>query len=263
MSEISKAERQVYILSLLSEHENGMTAADIQLHLENMELRVSKKTLERDIDDLSRMNFQITEEKRCNKLYYMAKKFNLSNIAFTLSELLSLYFIREMVSHYTGLAIGKEAAGLLDKIIGQAPAINQEYLNSIKKIVKVYPANVIEDNVDNQILESVERAARMDKRIKISYEPFSGEKTENRTLDPYNIELHDGCYHLIAYCHLRGCMREFRISRITKVIVLEECFKRKPRLYDEFIARSFGNLTGDKDIQLKVRFTGNAARYTA
>ena len=261
MLEATKIERQLYILSLLSEYETGLTANDILNHLRAVDINITKKTLERDIDDLSLINFPITEEKRGSKMYYQAMKFTLSNIAFTSSELLSIYFMKEVVHSYSGLEIGKKAASLLDRFIEQLPGINREYINTINRTLKVNPVELIEDNVDGETLETVQNASALDRKIKISYEPFNGVRTENRVLDPYYVELHDGCYHLVAFCHLRNSMREFRISRMTDVEILDELFVRKKDVYEEFKARRFNKLFGEKKILLKIRFTGNAARF--
>jgi len=67
MYDASQIERQLYILSLLSESRVGYSIDELKKNLDAIGVDVSKKTIERDIDFLSTGNFFVTEEKRNKK----------------------------------------------------------------------------------------------------------------------------------------------------------------------------------------------------
>ena len=73
--EISVAERQLYILSLLSQNPIGYTAEEIVEKLKKWEVVLTKRTIQRDIDELS-MSYAIEEEERDGRTYFKARKFS-------------------------------------------------------------------------------------------------------------------------------------------------------------------------------------------
>ena len=53
---------------------------------------------------------------------------------------------------------------------------------------------------------------------------WSGE-TE-REVDPYSVMNREGYWYAVGHCHLRGCMRLFRVDRIFEAEMLDETFAR-------------------------------------
>ena len=80
-------------------------------------------------------------------------------------------------------------------------------------------------------------------------------------IDPYILEIREGCYHLIGFCHLRNELRDFRISRIRKMEMLEETFERPENFYEQYSQNRFEKMTGDEEVTLKIIFEGQTARY--
>lgn len=71
--DISVSQRQIYILSLLSENLKGYQAEEIRERLLRWDIDVTRRTILRDIDELS-LNYGIGEEERGGKTYYYADK---------------------------------------------------------------------------------------------------------------------------------------------------------------------------------------------
>ena len=182
MPDTPQIERQLYILQLLAKNCTGFTSDEIRSRLMRMGIEVSKKTIDRDIDSLS-MSFGVYEETRHGKTYYIADKINISDIAFDLSELLSLYFIKELLRAYKGIDVGRTANELVEKIISSVPRINKEYLHGLEDIVKVSIPDVIEEKeLDLQILEKIEDGISNHKSIDIKYYSFNkNEVTEKKS----------------------------------------------------------------------------------
>lgn len=262
MQDISQIERQLYILSRLSEEKKGCTIDELINYLLNVGIEVSKKTVQRDIDYLSVVNFPIIEEKRSKHTYFYSEKFGLENISFTISELISLYFIKEVLESYSSLDIGKNALSLVNRMISQLPKVNQEYMENLKELVKVHPLNVIsEKSINSEHLNLLRNAVSLRKKLWINYSAFNREEKTDRIIDPYLLEIHEGCYHLIGFCHLRNSIREFRVSRINDMKVLDETFEKPSGFYEKYQKDKFDKLTGEKRVTLKLKFTGDAARF--
>ena len=75
MADISQVERQLYILSLLSENRRGHSVDEILNSLHRVGIDVSRKTVERDIDYIT-SNFFVYEDERDGKTVYLANKYS-------------------------------------------------------------------------------------------------------------------------------------------------------------------------------------------
>ncbi|HHY77646.1 MAG TPA: WYL domain-containing protein [Clostridiales bacterium] len=262
MCDVTQVERQLYILSLLSESKIGYTIDEIKKKLDSVGIDVTKKTIERDIDFLSTGNFFLTEEKRNRKTYYMANRFGIEKITFSPSELISLHFIKELTKPYSNLDIGTTAKNLIDRIIATLPQLDKAYLQNLTELMKVNEIfNNSEKNISQEIIDTVRKGIELNKRLCIKYHSFSNNEVTIRKFDPYIIEIYDGCYHLLGYCHLRNLIRDLRISRIIEIQLTDESFERPKNFYQNYKKGRFGKLCGEEQIKLLLKFTGEAARY--
>lgn len=262
MSDVSQIERQLYILSLLSENQKGYTIDELHKNLDMVGIDVSKKTVERDVDFISTGNFFVTEEKRNRNTYYSANKFGIENITFTPSELISLHFIKELLESYLALDIGSTAIHLINKIISNLPQPDKVYMETLKELLKVKESYIgLEKHINQEVVAAVRKGIEINKRLLIKYHSFNSDETTERKFDPYLIEIYEGCYHLIGYCHLRKSIRDLRISRILDAEILNQPFERPKNFYEDYKKGRFGKLVGEEQIKLVLKFSGDGARY--
>ncbi len=259
---VSQAERQLYILSWISDSKLGCTVEELERKLVRVGIRVSRRTIERDMDFVSTGNFYVTEERRDGKVYYLASKFGINNITVTPSELISLHFIRELLKSYSALDIGKTSTKLIEKIIADLPQPDKAYIESLRKLFKVKETYIgIEKCIDEGLIDIVRKSIEFRKCIRIRYCSFNNEEVTERKFDPYVIEIYGGCYHVIGYCHLRDSIRDLRLARIIDVKMLEENYKIPENFYEGYKKARFEKLAGEEEIELILKFAGKAARY--
>ncbi|NLG88455.1 MAG: WYL domain-containing protein [Clostridiaceae bacterium] len=262
MADVRQIERQIHILSILSESKMGYTIPEIHNNLKKLGIDVSRKTIERDIDDISRHFFVYEEKNEEGEVCYKADKYNIKNITFTLPELISIYFLKEILNPYAVLDVGKTAREMLDNLLQNVPAVNQNYINFISDLMKVNPSEAVpEKYINEDYIRIIREAIEKNLRLKIEYFSFDSNEMTRRKIDPYYLEIREGCYHLICYCHLRKEIRDFRVSRIKKLEILNETFKRPENFYEEYNRNRFEKMIGDEHITLKIIFEGQAARY--
>ncbi len=261
MPDIRQIERQLHMLLILSESKQGYTIQELHRSMRKLGIDVSKKTIERDIDDISRL-FYIYEENVDGEILYKAKKLKIENITFTISELISLYFLQQVVKSYRNVDVGKNAGDLIQKILAQAPAINQSYIDSISDLFVVDPSNILQEKyIDGDQIQIVRESIEKGIKLKLEYFSFSNNESTTRIIEPYTLEIREGCYHLIGFCNLRNEIRDFRISRIRKLEMLDESFERPENFYEEYSKKRFDKMTSDEQITLKIIFEGQVARY--
>ena len=261
MPDVSQSERQLFILALLSDNPRGFTIEEIMKSLYKEGIEVSQKTIERDIDAISRYFF-VYEEGRGKETIYLAKKYCLKNITFTFPELISLHFVRQILTFYQKLNVGKTAAQIIEKIIAVTPHINRSYLNNLSDFIKVSVIGINEENeVNSEYLEVLKKAVEEKKCVQIEYHSFNSNEMTKREFEPYLLEIYEGCWHVTGYCRLRKKIREFRVSRIKSLALTEEVFRRPENFYEDYKKNRFNKLSGEESAFLRLLFTGQAARY--
>lgn len=186
----------------------------------------------------------------------------IDNITFSVSELISLYFLKQIVKPYKNLDVGNTASAMIEKLLEKAPSINQAYIDRIEDLIKVNPLEgITEKYIDGEWIKTIREAIEKNHRLKIEYFSFNSGEITRRRIDPYFLEIREGCYHLVGFCHLRREVRDFRVSRIKKLEMIEETYKRPENFYENYNQTRFDKLAGDEPINLKIVFDGLAAKY--
>lgn len=260
--EISVSQRQIYILSLLSENPKGYQAEEIRQRLHNWDIDVSRRTIMRDIDELS-LNYGIGEEERGGKTYYFADKYTLKNVDFTIEDLASLAFAKEMLKEYSHLRMGGHAIALIDKIVEQSASLNQLQFEALGGHFKqVGKGTGSTDSVDANVEKMIQNAIDNQDKIEIDYYSFSSDESTRRVIHPYQLLLIDSYLCVEGYCELRKEVRRFRLSRIQEIHILDEKFDIKKEIKkDTGQNQPFLTLSGNKVETLKLLFTGDSIRY--
>lgn len=260
MKDMAQTERQIFILLLLSENKRGYTINDIHASLEKWNVIVDKKTIHRDIDSLSSICF-ISEEERNGKTYYTADKFRLRDITFTSPELISLAFMLEVLKPYQNLTMGKTSQELINKLLDNTTNLNREFIKHFSGMVTINTNDYIIDEVNPEIETKLQTAISNKKKVRITYRSFGSDEDTLRIIHPYELLINDGALNVVGFCELRNDIRDFRVSRIKTITVLEDGFtvpddypRKNPR-------KKFIHLSGNVTEQIVISFEGLTAKY--
>jgi predicted DNA-binding transcriptional regulator YafY len=118
------------------------------------------------------------------------------------------------------------------------------------------------DSAQIKVMPALLSAISENQAIDVVYYSIHRDKETKRRLNPYYLVPREGHLYLIAYCHFRGDIRVFRLSRFQSVKVTQETFQL-PRSFDidEFLAHRWSIIADDDETKFVVRFTDKAARY--
>jgi proteasome accessory factor B len=260
MKDMAQTERQIFILLLLSENKRGYTINDIHSSLEKWDVIVDKKTISRDIDSLSGICF-ISEEERNGKTYYTADKFRLRDITFTSPELISLAFILELLKPYQYMTMGKTSQELIHKLIDNTTNLNREFIKHFTGLVTVNTNDFITDEVDPKIEDCLHTAIRNKMKVHITYHSFGQNEDTLRIIRPYELLINDGALNVVGYCELRNDLRDFRVSRIKAITLLDETFSIPEDYFIKRARNKFIHLSGNNIEQITLTFEGQTAKY--
>ncbi len=260
MKDMAQTERQIFILLLLSENKRGYTISDIHASLEKWDVIVDKKTIGRDIDSLSGICF-ISEEDRGGKTYYTADKFRLRDITFTSPELVSLAFLLELLKPYQNMAMGKSSQELIHKLIDNTTNLNREFIKHFSGFVSINTNDYITDDVNPVFEEQLQTAIRNKNKVRITYHSFGQDEDTIRTIRPFELLINDGALNVVGHCELRNDLRDFRVSRIQDITLLEDSFEIPEEYYLQRARNKFIHLSGKENEAIVLEFTGNTAKY--
>lgn len=257
----TQLERQWKILSILSWENKGMTINQIYQRLaKNFGEEVSAKTIKRDLDDLT-MIFPIYEEGEGKGTTYALEKYKIHDFIFSVQELFALFFAREIIRKYDMSEPGRLALNFLERIISYIPSIYDDYIDRLYRTFLIEKDIDSDKNVSVETLKMINDAIIYKKSIKMRYYSFTSNTETDREVDPYLIYEKEGHYYLTGFCKLHNEIRDFRISRMKEISVLNKSFEISPNFdRSKYYKYTWNILKGHTKYRVQIKFIGNAAR---
>ena len=255
--EMSMTQRQIYILSLLSENPKGYTVEEIRSRLNDWNVTVSARTIKRDMEELS-TDYAICEDVRNGKSFFYSDKYTLKNVDLTMQDLVSLAFAKKVLGEYEHLLMGKNAIEFINKVVNNSMDLNQYQFGDLCEQIQM-PAmkggnlDVVSQETEKMIQTAIDNRSK----IEIDYYSYASDETTKRVIHPYRLVLLDAYLNVEAYCELRKEIRRFRLSRIESIHVLDEHFEEVKQAQGD----TFLTLAGTVVEDLELMFTGNSIRY--
>jgi predicted DNA-binding transcriptional regulator YafY len=253
--EMANSEKLVRLLKIISliEQRNG---ADLQTLADECE--VCQRTIYRDVEALSMGGMPIHWDPD-SKRYRFSKKVFLKPLTFSVDEATALLhcitaFTREKTPLTPALRLAQE------RMMSSLPSERQKKVDELKDIIDIKIANKPHD-VCSDTFSCVEKAIQEKKRLEVQYYTKSSETLNSRKLDPYVITFRGKAWYLIAFCHLRGAIKIFRLDRIRQIKILPETYTI-PRNFSAaaFFEGSWLLEQGDP-VKVRLRFYPEAARW--
>ncbi len=258
--EISVAERQIYILSLLSQNPIGYTADEIVEKLKKWDVVLTKRTINRDIDELS-MSYAIEEEERNGKTYFLARKFSMANIDLTIQDLMAISFMQKLVQQYEHTTLGNAAKDVLEKIAANTGNLNKKHMEELSRSIRIVDKNEWKNqDVKPEIEQLITAAIEKQIKLEIEYYSWNSDETTRRVIHPFRLTVLDQYLCVEGYCELRQAVRTFRLSRIQKVKPMKEHFTM-PEKYQKEEENKFIYISGKGAEMLRIQFDPETGRY--
>ena len=221
------------------------------------------RTVYRDLEALQIAGFPIYTEKKEGKTFWCilenAKK--QAPIPFSLSELMALYFGRDMLSVLKNTIFHDSLKSLFDKIKATLPAEYIAFLEQFEKNIKMgqHPYKLYPGF--KEALNKVNLAIEERRFVDLLYFTMSRNKNTRRKVAPYNIWFFDSTFYLVGLCMNREEIRIFAFDRIQSLELTNENFERPDDFsVEEYMRPSFGVFHGEPT-KVKIWFAPEAAGY--
>ncbi len=250
--------RQWKIIQSLMAANQGRSAAEL-----SESLGCHSRTIYRDLEALQQAGFPLYTEKQDNRTSWSILETGKRQlpIPLSLTELMALYFSRNMLKFLEGTALSASLDDLFQKVKATLPPEYIAYLSKIEHSLEVgvktrKPYHLFQHTL-NQVQEAVQRKCYIDMR----YFTMSRREMTQRRVAPYKVWFYDETFYLIGYCCQRKAIRLFAIERIERITLTEETFDA-PEGFDaeSYMQASFGAFQGEP-VKIQIKFSPGAAGY--
>jgi predicted DNA-binding transcriptional regulator YafY len=250
--------RQWRVIRSIEASPNGLTVAEIAEREEK-----GLRTIYRDLEALQEAGFPLYTEKveKANRWAFVDTfKFKIPP-PFTPTELMSLYFYKDLVRVFKGTPFHDSIDSVFKKIQSTLPPQALRYMDQIQSVFSVGIRPCGDYSRFRNILNLVNQAAMELHRVEMVYQSLHRKERTLRKVDPYKVWFYDGTIYLIGLCHLREEVRMFVLDRIKMLKVSDERFTMpKDFNLDDFMRNSF-KVMHDELYTVRVRISPGWARW--
>jgi predicted DNA-binding transcriptional regulator YafY len=189
---------------------------------------VGKRTIYRDVQALCEAGVPVISTP--GQGYSLVEGYFLPPLRFTPDEALMLLLGGEVMAQSFDAEYAAAAQSAGRKIIGVLPEAMREQVRSLQQSIRFIQEPSSMQSAEDGQLRQLRRAIVGRHSVRFQYHARSsqdGPSTRSRReADPYGLVFISGGWHVVAFDHTRRARRNFRVSRMSGLIVLAQEFER-------------------------------------
>jgi predicted DNA-binding transcriptional regulator YafY len=216
---------------------------------------ISQKQAQREIEFMRDRLWAPLVYNHTSKGYeYEDGGYELPPIWFKEDELLALCLALRLASTLPDHRLKNSLYELLEKILSFRFLDFPPSLADIKEKVSV--KNIEYYKVDEAIFHKVMDSLFRGEPLKISYYTPHKNETSERVIQPLHLLCYMGSWHVIAFCTLKGELRDFALSRIKLIEPVSQYVKLPRHLppIKDYINKNFGLMSGSGSVEVCLKF---------
>lgn len=215
---------------------------------------VSKRTIYRDVQALCEAGVPVVSEP--GRGYSLVDGYFLPPLRFTLEEAMLLLLGSDVMAQSFDAESQVAARNAGRKISGVLPDDLRPQVESLQERIQFFQWD--RRGVGAEHLPIIRRAIVTQQTLRFHYHARSGAAgghSLDRDADPYGLVYVSGHWYLVAHCHIRGDIRNFRLDRIDRPALLPRLFARPAHFELAQVSRS------DREVVVRVLFDATSARW--
>jgi predicted DNA-binding transcriptional regulator YafY len=228
--------------------------------------KVSKKTIVRDITNLSSCGFPIYEDQDVDRgnqvFYYFTEGYRLPDYKLTYEDILSLSLASKLWQE-SGIVSGENIRNLLHKIDSKLDKSILKFYRDVQHALISDSTGVLPDSEAlSQNLSGVLKAILNYKKISFDYYSVQNQKHSHKEVSPLGVKYFNHNFYLAAYYKKIDQVIVFAINRIQELRVSDQAQDEVQFDSDLYFNSGFGIYTGDT-FQVKLQFFPPTSDYVA
>jgi len=259
--------RQWQLLRLLPPKRPGESARGLCERLADHGFRVSKRTVERDLQTLSRIFPIAINDKGMPQGWHWMPEASLDLPGIALSDALSLTLIEDLLRPLLPASMLGVLAPRFDEARRKLTALSQaqpmaRWHEKVRYVQPTFPLKP--PSVDPDILESIHNALLDDRQIDVTYRKPGDDRPRSLRLHPLGIVQRGNATYLVATAFQYTDPRIYAVHRITSAEPREEAITPPPDFDLDHYIDAAGFEFGDRrEIRLVARLSDALAAVLA
>jgi predicted DNA-binding transcriptional regulator YafY len=231
------------------------------------ELKVSTRTIRRDLAALEEAGFPLEDhrrgEKTCWRLNRDGFRDGLVQAGFTLSELAALYFSRTLLQYLAGAPFEDDLRSAFDKLEEVLSPGMRDYIDQLPAVLtaKAEPRKQRDEPRLRDLVKRLTRAALDHRVVTMRYHSFQSRAEKDYRVEPYQLAYGQGGLYLLAFVPAYDEMRTFAVQRIRQLTVEDERFTPVGGRVGEAFVNSMGINNAGRPEPVAIEFSAAAAPY--
>ena len=225
------------------------------------DLEVCTKTVQRDIDFMrDRLGLPIEYDAQEFAYHYTEPVDQFPTVKVTEGELVALFVARKAVTQYHGTPFARPLRAAFEKITQGLTEHLSFSWGELDSAISFRSIGIPKEDLD--LFEKLSQATLKSREVTFDYRKLRSAVHEPRRIQPYHLACIDHQWYLVAHDLDRSALRNFVLTRIKNVRVLNAKFTRAADFsIEKYLHDSFGIFKSfEKPQEIRVRFDAFAAQ---
>jgi predicted DNA-binding transcriptional regulator YafY len=221
------------------------------------DLKVSTRTVRRDLDALQLAGFPISDETINGTKFWRMEARPLGALArsgLTFPELAALYFSRALIECFAGTHLLRDVKGAFDKFEAALSPAMKKFLDRLPKVITAKPEHAKHQDTNTYKVTARLLDAILGRHVvSMQYHSVQSRREKLYAIHPYRLIHAQGGLYLIAFVPAYSEVRTFAVERIKRASLQEETFEPLAELETDPFGGSLGVHRGPTST-VKLRF---------
>ena len=241
---MEKQNRTLLVLKYLWDNtdiDHPATIKDIAAYLEGFGYNATRKTISKDIEELTEIGIDIDCIREEHNLYFLdVRVFELAEVKLLVDAVQSSRFIPT-----------KKSKALIEKL---STFVGPHQSNILKR--QLYVDKRVKANNEGifYLVDNIHTAIREKKRITFQYQEYNQNKEkvlkhngQVYSVSPYALVWNDDCYYVLGYSDSHDKVVKFRVDRMVDMKISEKAAVRKPKDFEvsDYFSQIFSMYDGE------------------
>ena len=266
-ADLNALSRQWELLKILPNRAPGLTSRDILERLQALGYNVTKRTVERDLQDLSRP-FPI----QCNDKgkpfgWYWTPGANAELPGISLAEALSMRLVEDLLKPLLPGAMLNSLQGHFNQAKNKLKALQDEntaarWQDKVRHVPPALP--MLPPEIDDNILDTVQQALLYDRQLEVMYQCAHNDTGKTLALHPLGLVQRGPVTYLVATAFAYQDIRLYALHRFSQAILTDVAAQRPDNFnLDDYIASGALQFGDGTQLQLTAKISKGLADYLA
>ena len=195
---------------------------------------ISLRTVYRDIRSLEEAGVPIGAEAGVG--YFLAEHYRLPPVQFTAEQARALLLAGKLGATFSDKQISAEIDEALMKIKSILQNDTQDQVSQLEEKVQIYSTGNSSAGHESLFLSEIQQALLEKRILTFEYYSYYSGEVRAREVEPVSLSFYGNRWHLIAYSRKREGYRDFRLDRMSKLVLTPDFFKeRDPEAYQKYL----------------------------